>query len=58
LRNGAALGLQVERDLRADVLAELRGLDIQVEDFWTETPSLHDLMERLLDPAARPEGSE
>jgi ABC-type multidrug transport system ATPase subunit len=46
--NGSALGVRVERSVRADVLAQLRGMNVPVEDFWTEAPSLHDLMEQLL----------
>jgi ABC-type multidrug transport system ATPase subunit len=48
LANGSHLGLRVERESRADVLVALREAELSVEDFWTETPSLHELMERLL----------
>lgn len=48
LANGAALGVQVERGRRADVLAALRSAGIPVEDFWTEAPPLEDLLERVL----------
>jgi ABC-type multidrug transport system ATPase subunit len=52
--NGAALGVKVEHHARADVLVELRGAGFTVEDFWTETPSLHDLLENAMRP---PEGA-
>ncbi|UCF19951.1 MAG: ABC transporter ATP-binding protein [Gemmatimonadota bacterium] len=53
LANGSQLGLKVERGRRADVLVALREAELSVEDFWTETPSLHDLMERLLGSGQR-----
>ncbi|MEJ2237825.1 MAG: ABC transporter ATP-binding protein [Gemmatimonadales bacterium] len=46
--NGAALGIQVDRGIRAAVLVELQNSGIPVDDFWTESPSLSELMERLL----------
>jgi ABC-type multidrug transport system ATPase subunit len=46
--NGTHLGLRLERHSRADALWALREANLAVEDFWTEAPSLHDLMERLL----------
>ncbi len=46
--NGAALGIQVERGAKADVLVELQNNGIHVDDFWTDSPSLSDLMELLL----------
>jgi hypothetical protein len=38
----------VDHAARADVLVELRRQAIPVEDFWTETPSLQDLLEDVL----------
>ena len=58
LANGAALGIQVERSARAKVLMALHSEAIPVEDFWTEVPSLNDLMERLLGPEAVLDGAE
>jgi ABC-2 type transport system ATP-binding protein/nitrous oxidase accessory protein len=46
--NGAALGVQVRHAARVDVLLELKQGGIPVEDFWTEAPSLHDLLEGTL----------
>ncbi len=46
--NGSALGIQVDRSSRPDVLMVLHRNEIPVEDFWTEAPSLNDLMERLI----------
>ncbi len=48
--NGAAIGVTVERHARADVIASLRAAEIAVQDFWTETPSLEDLLEHVLTP--------
>jgi ABC-type multidrug transport system ATPase subunit len=48
LRNGSAFGVRIERSRRANLLGELRSSGVSVEDFWTEAPSLHDLMEQLL----------
>jgi ABC-type multidrug transport system ATPase subunit len=58
LDNGSALGVRVKRSIRADVLAELREMNVPVEDFWTESPSLHDLMERILGTVALPSHEE
>lgn len=49
ISNGAALGVRVDRDARADVVVALRDAGIAVADFWTESPSLHDLLEGALD---------
>lgn len=46
--NGAALGVRVRRDARADVVVALRDAGFPVADFWTESPSLHDLLEGAL----------
>jgi ABC-type multidrug transport system ATPase subunit len=46
--NGSALGIQVDRGSRPGVFMALHQNGILVEDFWTETPSLNDLMERLI----------
>ena len=51
--NGAALGVKVEHDARADILVELRAAGFTVEDFWTETPSLNDLLESAMAPRGR-----
>ena len=48
LSNGSAIGVRVDHAARADVLVELRRRAIPVEDFWTETPSLQDLLEDVL----------
>jgi len=48
LSNGAALGVRGDAAALADVLHELRTGGIQVEEFWTEAPSLHDLLEGAL----------
>jgi ABC-type multidrug transport system ATPase subunit len=48
LANGTALGVQAEHTARVDVLLELKRARIPVEDFWTETPSLHQLLEGVL----------
>jgi ABC-2 type transport system ATP-binding protein len=42
--NGSALGVRVAHHARADVLAALRAADIPVDDFWTESPTLGDLL--------------
>ena len=46
--NGSALGVPVANGAGVDVLVELRESGIQVEDFWTESPSLQDILEHLL----------
>lgn len=46
--NGTVFGVQVAHDARADVLALLRRDGIPVEDFWTEAPSLTELLEGAL----------
>lgn len=46
--NGKYLGLELERQRRADALLALREAALAVEDFWTEAPTLHDLLEQLL----------
>jgi ABC-type multidrug transport system ATPase subunit len=46
--NGASLGVHVQHTARADVLVALRGGGISVVDFWTETPSLNELLEGVL----------
>lgn len=56
LRNGSAFGVKIERNRRADLLGDLRREGVVVDDFWTEAPSLHDLMEQLL--AARRAAAE
>jgi len=48
LSNGSAIGVRVDHAARADVLVELRQRAIPVEDFWTEVPSLQDLLENVL----------
>ncbi len=48
LSNGTALGVRVDHAARADVLVELRQRAIPVEDFWTEAPSLQDLLDDVL----------
>lgn len=54
--NGRALGVHVEHAARADVLVELRRAGFTVEDFWTEAPSLHDLLEGVLGVSQAPAG--
>jgi len=49
LSNGAALGVRGDAAALAEVLHELRTGGIDVEDFWTEAPSLHELLEGALD---------
>lgn len=51
LTNGSALGVQVDRGIRTDVLVGLQNDGIRVEDFWTDAPSLTDLMDHLLSHA-------
>jgi ABC-2 type transport system ATP-binding protein len=46
--NGKYLGLELERGRRADALLALREAALAVEDFWTEAPTLHELLEQLL----------
>lgn len=46
--NGAAIGLKVGHSAGADVLVELRRVGIPIEAFWTEHPSLHELLEGIL----------
>jgi hypothetical protein len=46
--NGAALGVRADHAARADVLVALRDAGIPVDDFWTETPSLNQLLEGVL----------
>jgi len=53
--NGRYLGLELERGHRADALLALREEALAVEDFWTESPTLHDLLEQLLTSNAPPE---
>ncbi len=48
--NGAAFGVCVVRGGGADVLVDLRKAGIPVEEFWTESPSLQDLLEGVLSP--------
>lgn len=43
--NGHALGVRVPREARADVVVALRDAGIPVQDFWTETPPLDQLLE-------------
>jgi ABC-type multidrug transport system ATPase subunit len=54
-RNGHALGIPVPREARAEVLTHLTTGGIRVDDFWTDAPSLPDVLDRVLD---RPERSE
>jgi ABC-type multidrug transport system ATPase subunit len=54
LSNGSAIGVRVDHAARADVLVELRKQAIPVEDFWTEAPSLQDLLEDVLGLRERP----
>jgi ABC-type multidrug transport system ATPase subunit len=46
--NGAAVGVQVDHGTRTALLAELQQSGILIEDFWTEPPSLHDVLDRML----------
>lgn len=46
--NGAALGVRADHAARADVLVALRDAGIPVDDFWTETPTLNQLLEGVL----------
>ena len=46
--NGKAVSVQVERGRRADVVRELRENDIPILDFWTETPGLESILDRLV----------
>lgn len=46
--NGAALGVEIEHRTRADLLVELRRTGIDILDFWTDPPSLHQLLERIV----------
>lgn len=46
--NGSALGIPVADGAGVDVLVELRESGIHVEDFWTESPSLQNVLEHLL----------
>ncbi len=48
LRNGTTLGVRVEHAARADVLFGLRAAGVEVVDFWTEAPSMEELLEELL----------
>jgi len=48
LSNGAALGVRGDHAVLADVLHELRTAAIAIDEFWTEAPSLHDLLEGAL----------
>ncbi len=48
LANGAALGVNVDRAARADVIAALRSAEIDVQDFWTESPALEVLLEHAI----------
>ncbi len=57
LTNGAALGVQVKHAQRVEILAALHGAGIEIDDFWTESPSLHDLLEVVIQAHDRSEGS-
>lgn len=46
--NGTAIGVRVEHGAGADVLVDLRQAGIPVEAFWTENPSLQELLEGIL----------
>ena len=46
--NGKYLGLELGRERRADALLALREASLAIEDFWTEAPTLHELLEPLL----------
>lgn len=48
IRNGTAIGIAVDPRARADLLVDLRQAGLPIEDFWTETPSLHELLDGLL----------
>jgi ABC-type multidrug transport system ATPase subunit len=48
LQNGTALGVRVQHAARVDLLFALRDAGIEVQDFWTEAPSMQDLLEQLL----------
>lgn len=48
LKNGKAIGVQVQHAARAAVLFSLRGAGVAVDDFWTEAPSMEELLEQLL----------
>ncbi len=45
--NGA-VGVHVQRAHAADVIHELRGVDVAVDDFWIEAPTLERQLEALL----------
>jgi ABC-type multidrug transport system ATPase subunit len=46
--NGSAFGVRVARRARMDLLAGLRDDGITVDDFWTESPPLSDLLTGIL----------
>lgn len=48
LRNGKAIGVQVEHAARAAVVFDLQRAGVAVDDFWTEAPSMEELLEQLL----------
>ncbi len=53
--NGSAVGVTVEHRARAHLLGQLTAAGFEIEDFWTETASLNDLIENVLtNPTARP----
>lgn len=53
--NGNGLGLRVPARERALALSELEEAGIPVENLWTETPSLHQILEQALGLGAPPE---
>jgi ABC-type multidrug transport system ATPase subunit len=55
LRNGHALGIPLPREARADVLSRLTSGGIRVDDFWSDAPSLPDVLDRVLDRPKRTE---
>jgi ABC-type multidrug transport system ATPase subunit len=46
--NGTAVGIRGDAAVLGEVLHELRRAGISIEEFWTEAPSLHELLEGAL----------
>jgi ABC-type multidrug transport system ATPase subunit len=48
LANGTAVGVRVDQTARIGILVGLREAGIPVEDFWVDSPSLHEILEHVL----------
>lgn len=53
--NGSAIGVRGEPGALAEVLHQLRAAGLTIEEFWTEAPSLHELLEGALRTRLEPD---